>query len=178
MYTQYRWKQMQADSVVQVACSITWLRFFDTRRETQFSKVFRNRTMLTSPPTFGISRGPISISQHQGRTPTSPHHGRKLSSQHYGRNLTSPHHGRNSTSQHNGWNSTSPHHGQTQFFTTLVGPQHLNIMVGTQLFHTRVETQLNLFQILPNYQPISSGHDIIHTPVQYPFWGILWQQLL
>ena len=27
-----------------------WLRFFDTRRETQFLKVFHNHTMLTTPP--------------------------------------------------------------------------------------------------------------------------------
>ena len=48
-----------------------WLRFFDTRRETQFLKVFRNHTMLTTPLTFGISRSPISISQHHGRNSTS-----------------------------------------------------------------------------------------------------------
>ena len=30
-----------------------WLRFFDTRRETQFLKVFRNHTMLTPPPISG-----------------------------------------------------------------------------------------------------------------------------
>ena len=29
-----------------------WLQFFNTRREKQFLKVFRNHTMLTTPPTF------------------------------------------------------------------------------------------------------------------------------
>ena len=53
-----------------------WLRLFDTRRETQFLKVFRNHTMLTPPPTFSTSCGPVSTSPHHGRTPTSPHHGR------------------------------------------------------------------------------------------------------
>ena len=36
-------------------------RFFDTRRETQFLKVFRNHTMLTQPPTFGTSRGFLDL---------------------------------------------------------------------------------------------------------------------
>ena len=35
-----------------------WLRFFDTRRETQF---FRNHTMLTPPPTFGTPRGVLDL---------------------------------------------------------------------------------------------------------------------
>ena len=34
-----------------------WLQFFDTRREAQFLKVFRNHTMLTPPTTSGTSRG-------------------------------------------------------------------------------------------------------------------------
>ena len=74
-----------------------WFRFFDTRRETQYLKVFRNHTMLTTPPTFGTSRGPISNSQLHSLTPTSQHQGRTPTSQHLGRNSTSPHHGRNST---------------------------------------------------------------------------------
>ena len=39
-----------------------------TRGEKQFLEVFRNHTMLTTPPTLGTSHGPISISQHHGRT--------------------------------------------------------------------------------------------------------------
>ena len=27
------------------------------------------------------------------------------------------------------------------------------------------------FQKSPNSQPIASGHDVIHTPVQFPIWG-------
>ena len=35
---------------------VSWLQFIDTRRETQFLKVFCNHTMLTPPPTFGTSQ--------------------------------------------------------------------------------------------------------------------------
>ena len=38
-----------------------WLRFFDTRRETQFLKVFRNHTMLTTPLTVGTSGGVLDL---------------------------------------------------------------------------------------------------------------------
>ena len=110
--------QMQTHNTKQIhrrlCCSDTnrlltsWIRFFDTRRETQFLKVFCNHTMLTKPLTFGTSHGPISNPQLYGQT------------------------------------------------------QLLNIMVGTQL---------NLFQNLPNSQPISSEHDIIHTPASFPVWG-------
>ena len=45
----------KVDSVVQVQMHLltSWLQFIDTRRETQFLKVFRNHTMLTPLPTFG-----------------------------------------------------------------------------------------------------------------------------
>ena len=46
----------------------------------------------------------------------------------------------------------------------VVQSQFLNTMVGPQLLHAMVGTQLNLFENLPNSQPISSGHDVIHTP--------------
>ena len=52
-----------------------WLWFFDTKRETIF-KNLSYQTMLTTHPIFGTSRGPISISQLPGWTPTSQHHGR------------------------------------------------------------------------------------------------------
>ena len=32
-----------------------------------------------------------------------------------------------------------------------------------------------LFFKYPNSQPIASGHDVIHTPVSFPIWGLLWQ---
>ena len=107
---------------------ISDFKFFDTRRETQFLKVFRNHTMLITPTTFGTSRGLISNSQLHGRTPTSQHHGR------------------------------------TQLLHTMFGPQLHNIIL---------RTQLNLFQKLPNSQPISSGHDVIHTPASFPVWGFI-----
>ena len=50
---------------------------------------------------------------------------------------------------------------QSQFLNSIVGPQLLNTMVGRHLLHTMVGTILNLFQYLPNYQPVSSGHDVI-----------------
>ena len=33
----------------------------------------------------------------------------------------------------------------------------------------RVESQLTSFSKSPNSQPIASGHDVIHTPVSFPF---------
>ena len=50
--------EKQADSVVSVTNGFInfLLQFFNTRRETQFLKVFHNHTMLTTPPTFGTSR--------------------------------------------------------------------------------------------------------------------------
>ena len=31
------------------------------------------------------------------------------------------------------------------------------------------------FSKYPNSQPIASGHDVIHTPVPFIIWGLLWQ---
>ena len=77
------------------------------------------------------------------------HHSRTPTSQHHGRTPTSQHHGRNSTSPHRGQNSTSPHHGRN---STVV-----------------------ILQNLLNSQPVSSGHDVIHTPAPFPVLGLLWQ---
>ena len=67
---------------------------------------------------------------------------------------------------------------QSQILNCIVGLQLLNTMVGPQLLNTMVGPQLNLFQNLPNSQPISYGHDVIHTPVPFPVWGLLWQSPL
>ena len=48
---------------------IIWFWFFYTRRET-ILKSLSYHTMLTTPPTLSISRGPFSVSQHDGQTPT------------------------------------------------------------------------------------------------------------
>ena len=80
-------------------------------------------------------------------------------------NLTLCPNGRNSTIILHGL-TTSQHYGRTQL---------LNTMVGTQLLHTMVGTQLNLFQNLPNSQPISTKQDVIHSPDPFPVWGLLWQ---
>ena len=47
----YNTNTINEDSVVQVrtVLLISWLQFIDTRRETQFLKVFRNHTILTPP---------------------------------------------------------------------------------------------------------------------------------
>ena len=61
-----------------------------------------------------------------------------------------------------------------QLLNTMVGTQLLNIMVGPQLLHTMTGTQLpRFFQNLPNSQPISSGHDVINTPVPFSVWGFI-----
>ena len=50
-----------------------------------------------------------------------------------------------------------------------------NCMVRLLLLNTMVGSQPNLFQNLRNSQPISIGHDVIHTPAPFPLWGLLWQ---
>ena len=39
------------------------------------------------------------------------------------------------------------------------------------LARPRVKSKLTSFSKSPNYQPIASGHDVIHTPVLFPIWG-------
>ena len=34
--------------------------------------------------------------------------------------------------------------------------------------------QLTCFSKYPNSQPVASRHDVIHTPVSFPIWGLLW----
>ena len=53
----------------------------------------------------------------------------------------------------------------------------LNGMAETQLSARIVQCQLltESFSKSPNSQPISSGHDVIHTPALFPVWGLLWQ---
>ena len=75
---------------------------------------------------------------------------------------------------------------QSQFLNTRVGTQLLNTMVrppnfstpwsDPQLLNTMVGTQLLwFFQNFQNSQPISSGHNVIHTPAPFLVWGLLWQ---
>ena len=143
-----------------------WLQVFDTRKEIRFLKVFCTHTVLTTPPTFGTSRGPISISenygrtptshhhgraptshhhgraptsQHHGRTPTSHHHGRTPTSQHYGRTPTSQHHGRTPTSQHHGQTPTSQHHGRTPT-SQHHGRNSTSTQLSTYMLHSQLPT--------------------------------------
>ena len=62
------------------------------------------------------------------------------------------------------------------FHTMLTTPQRsAHLVVQSQFLNTMVGIQLNLFKNLPNSQPISSGHDVIHTPTPFPVWGLSWQ---
>ena len=65
---------------------------------------------------------------------------------------------------------------------SMIRLQLLNIIVLTQLDwppvttnSTRLQssTQLTCFSKYPNSQPIASGHDVIHTPISFPIWGLL-----
>ena len=51
----------------------------------------------------------------------------------------------------------------------------------TQLSSKRSNTQLRSFQNLQILRTISTGHDVIHTPVSFPVWGsggLLWQMVI
>ena len=56
---------------------------------------------------------------------------------------------------------------RTQLSACMVQSQILNTMVRPQL--------LWFFQNLPNSLPISSGHNVIHTPAPFSISGLLWQ---
>ena len=53
-------------------------------------------------------------------------------------------------------------------------PQLFAPMAETQLSACMVQSQLTLFQNPQILRTISSGHDVIHTPVPFPIWGLLW----
>ena len=81
------------------------VQFFDTRRETQFLKVFRNHSMLTTPPTFGTSSGVLDLNS------SLPVEIRKI--QPYASTVET------STSQHHGRNSTEPFSKSSKFSARL-----------------------------------------------------------
>ena len=128
-----------------------WVQFFDTRRETILKSLFIINTMLTTPPMFGTS------------LVGDP------------KNLTAATIIENSTQFSAPMAETqfSACMVQSQIVNCMVGPQLLNTMVGPQLLNTMVGPQLNLFQNLPNSQPISSGHDVIHTPALISCLGFI-----
>ena len=47
--------------------------------------------------------------------------------------------------------------------------------VNYQLDWSTAETQLTCFSKYQISQPIASRYDVIHTPVPFPIWGLLWQ---
>ena len=132
---------------VRLCCSGTnafinfWLRFFNTRRETQFLQCwpyYADPTNVLHIPwclrslSVEIRKTKLHLQlstvwqklnylpawsnvnpQLHGRTSTSQHHGRTSTSQHHGRTATSQHHGPTPTSQHHGRTPTSQHHGRT-----------------------------------------------------------------
>ena len=124
-------------------------------------------TMLTSPPTFGTSHGVLDLNSFL--LIRTRRKGWKHNCLHSWSNVNLLLHGRTSYSQHHGRTPTF------HLFNTMVSTHLLHTMVGTQLLHTMVGTQLNLFQNLPNSQPISTGHDVIHTPASFSVRGLLWQ---
>ena len=76
---------------------------------------------------------------------------------------------------------------QSQFLNIMVGHQILTINIGPQLqlsaieadnptvcLHGPMSTPNLCFSKFPNSQPISSVHDIIHTPAPFLIWGLLW----
>ena len=90
--------------------------------------------------------------------------------------------------RHNSYYANHPQYSahlvvQSQFLNTMLGPQLLTIMVGPQLQLSGIEadnptvclpgpkvnSQLQNLQIL---RIIASGHDVIHTPAQFPIWDL------
>ena len=51
------------------------------------------------------------------------------------------------------------------------GPKALCLLLALN----SASLQLTRFLKYSNSQPIASRHDVIHTPVQFPIWGLLWQ---
>ena len=56
-------------------------------------------------------------------------------------------------------------------FTMLTVPTSPTVNCPAGLARPRVGSQLTAFLISPNFQPIASGYDVIHTPVTFPIWG-------
>ena len=75
------------------------------------------------------------------------------------------------TSQHHGRTPTSHYHGQNSTLTLCLNGREPNCLPTWP----KVNFQLTCFSKFPNSQPISSGHDIIHTPAPFPIWDLLWQ---
>ena len=117
--------------------------------------------MLTTLPTFCTSRGVLDLNSsslvgtRKTRTTTSM--------------------AENSTVCFYGPMSTFNSMVGLQLLNTIVRPQLPNTMVGPELLNNMVGPQMNLFQNPLNFQPISSRHDVIHTPASFPVWGLLWQ---
>ena len=123
--------------------------------------------MLTRPQTFGTCRDVQDLSRWRSE--------KKLNYIFNSPNPTLCPNGRNSTFCLHGQMSTLNFVVRLQLLNTMVGRRLLNTMVGPQLLNTMVGPQLNLFQNLPNSQPISSKPDVIHTPASFSVWGLLWQ---
>ena len=129
---------LKRNSVVHVrtVLLISWLRFFDMRRETQFLKVFRNHTMLTT--------------SFNGRNPTLCPNGRNTTIIFHGLTSKSPLYGRTPTSQN---------HGRTPTLTVCHWGRQPNCLSTWP----KVNSQLTLFQNLQILRTLASEHDVIHT---------------
>ena len=139
-----------SDSVVQLRTHLLTSEFgSSTRGERQFLKVFRNHTMLTTLPKFGISRGSISISQLMV--------GLQLLNIMVWTQLQLS-------------DSTSHHYGRTPTSTVCLNGRQPNCLATS----STVNSQLTLFQNLQILRTMASGHDVIHAPASFLIWGLLW----
>ncbi len=91
-----------------------------TRRERKFLKVFRNHTMLTTPPTFGTSRDILDLNSSSlvGTRKTQLNY-RELNFLPPWSNVNPQLHGRTSTSQHHGRTSNESFSKSSKFLAHL-----------------------------------------------------------
>ena len=124
-----------------------------------FVSYYANKTQ-----TLGTSRGVLDLlsSSLVGTRKTLP----------YASTVETP------NSQHHGLNSTSTL-DMAQVTSQLDRSPFDNqldwSLVNYQRDSPTVEYPTDVFLKSPNYQPIASGHDVIHTPASFPILGLLWQ---
>ena len=132
--------------------SISWLRFFDTRREIQFLKVFANHTIW---PTNArrILRCLRFLSVEIRKTQLHLQWS-KSNPQLFNSMAESP---------------TTRLHGSTSTLTVWLSGGETNCLPPW----SNVNFQLTLFQNPQILRAISSGHDVILTPAPFPVWGFV-----
>ena len=76
-----------------------------------------------------------------------------------------------SISQHHWRTPTSQHHGRNSNSTDCHWVRQPNCLPTW----SKVNSRRTLFQNLKILRIIASGYYVIHTPVSFPIWGLLWQ---